>query len=95
MSKKAFTTAPRPKGLDRAAIERFVEQGHGRDVEMTETKKGGKAETHESAPMARLTVDMPRDLHRRFKTACAAHGAKMNDEIRSFIERRLAELEKC
>lgn len=94
MAKKGFATAPRPKNLDPAAIDRFVEQGHGRDVEKTETQKNRNAEDRGSAPMARLTVDMPRELHRRFKTACAANDTKMNDEIRSFIERRLAELEK-
>jgi antitoxin component HigA of HigAB toxin-antitoxin module len=93
MAKKAFTTAPRPKSLDVDAIERFVEQGHGRDVENTEKRKGSKAETQKTVPMARLTVDMPRELHRRFKTVCAAQDKKMNDEIRNFIERRLAELE--
>ena len=94
MAKKAFATAPRPKALDPGDIERFVEQGHGRDVETTEPKKGGKAEAQKAVLMARLTVDMPRELHRRFKTACAAHDTKMNDEIRDFIERRLIELEK-
>lgn len=94
MAKKAFATAPRPKTLDPGAIERFVEQGHGRDVEPAKLKKSGKAETQKTVPMARLTVDMPRELHRRFKTACAAHDTKMNDEIRGFIEHRLAELEK-
>lgn len=40
----------------------------------------------------RLTVDLPQDMHRRFKAACAMAGTKMNDEIRRFVERRLAEL---
>jgi len=43
--------------------------------------------------MARLTVDLPRDLHRRFKIACVLADTKMNEEIRSFIIRRSAELE--
>jgi hypothetical protein len=36
--------------------------------------------------LARLTIDLPRELHRQFKTACAAKGTKMIDEVRSFIE---------
>ena len=92
MAKKGFTTAPRPKGIASNAIDKFVEGGHGRDVERTETQKNGKM--GQDIPMARLTVDMPRDLHRRFKAACASKDRKMNDEIRSFIERRLIELEE-
>ncbi|WP_372922783.1 hypothetical protein [Roseovarius sp.] len=94
MVKKGFTTAPRPKGIDPNAIDKFVKGGHGRDVESTDTQKHGKTETHQDVPIARLTVDMPRDLHRRFKAACASKDRKMNDEIRSFIQRRLIELEK-
>lgn len=41
--------------------------------------------------MVRLTVDMPRDLHRRYKASCAVRGIKMNEEIRSFIERCMHE----
>lgn len=97
MSKKTFKAAPRPQP-SAAAIERFVNEGHGRDVEpaITETQKSAKAETKVSAsdgPPARLTVDMPKELHRRFKGLCSMAGLKMNDEIRSFIERRVAELE--
>ena len=42
---------------------------------------------------ARLTIDLPRDMHRRFKIACTVAGTKMNAEIRRFIDRRSAELE--
>ncbi|MXW08326.1 MAG: hypothetical protein F4Z78_00730 [Gammaproteobacteria bacterium] len=42
---------------------------------------------------SRLTVDLPREQHRRFKIACTVAGTKMNDEIRRFIDRRCAELE--
>lgn len=94
MAKKGFTSAPRPKGIDSNAIDKFVEGGHGRDVGRTETQKNRNTDKIQNVAMARLTVDMPRDLHRRFKAACASKDRKMNDEIRSFIERRLIELEK-
>ncbi|MBV9481124.1 MAG: hypothetical protein JO249_10270 [Acidobacteria bacterium] len=35
---------------------------------------------------ARLTIDLPHDLHTRFKAACAQHRTKMKDEVLSFIE---------
>ena len=40
-----------------------------------------------------VAADLPRAQHRRFKIACTVAGAKMNDEIRRFIDRRCAELE--
>lgn len=93
MAKKTFIASPRPRGLDPATIDRFVEEGHGHDARSKDTHKHRDTEPREPVPMARLTVDMPRELHRRFKVACAAHDTRMNDEIRNFIERRLAELE--
>jgi hypothetical protein len=36
--------------------------------------------------MARLTIDLPEELHTRFKAACAQQRTKMVDEIRRFIE---------
>ena len=72
------------------AIASFVTGGSGKD---TETQKNRKMEKHESVEMARLTVDLPKAAHRRFKSACAISDVKMNDEIRQFIERRTAELE--
>ena len=36
--------------------------------------------------LARLTIDLPRDLHARFKSACALNNTRMLDEVRGFIE---------
>ena len=36
--------------------------------------------------IARLTIDLPPDLHARFKAACAIHRTKMVDEVTKFIE---------
>ena len=43
---------------------------------------------------ARLTVDLTADDHAAFKLACVKARVKMNDEIRQFITKRTAELEK-
>jgi len=40
----------------------------------------------EKAKMARLTIDLPADLHRRFKAGCALKETRMIDEVRRFIE---------
>lgn len=36
--------------------------------------------------MARLTIDVPEDLHARFKAACASERTKMKAEVLRFIE---------
>jgi hypothetical protein len=43
--------------------------------------------------MRRLSIDIPDDLHYRFKNACARSRRKMHEEVASFIERRTRELE--
>jgi len=92
MSKKSFKTAPKPDEKQTAeAIDRFVSSGPGKDDVSV------NAETQKTAndePTKRLTVDMPRSLHLRFKSLCAQHDMKMNDEIRQFIEQRCEELGK-
>ena len=59
-----------------------------------------KAETREAEqaakeePVARLSIDLPKSLHRRFKTACAQADLKMVVEVMQLIELRTSELEK-
>ncbi len=36
--------------------------------------------------MARLTIDLPPELHGKFKSTCALRGTRMIDEVRRFIE---------
>jgi hypothetical protein len=38
------------------------------------------------AKPARLTIDLPEELHTRFKAACASRRTRMVDEVRGFIE---------
>jgi ParG len=35
---------------------------------------------------ARLTIDLPPELHSRFKAACAINKTRMIDEVKAFIE---------
>jgi hypothetical protein len=44
-------------------------------------------------PTARLSLDIPVELHTRFKIACARSRLKMTAELLTLIERRTAELE--
>jgi hypothetical protein len=57
-------------------------------VEIREPTKAVKTEE-----IRRLSIDLPKSLHVRFKAACAATDRKMIDEVMAFIERRTAELE--
>ena len=57
-----------------------------------EKKEGGQASKEE--PVARLSIDLPKSLHRRFKTACAKADLKMVVEVMQLIEKRTSELEK-
>lgn len=45
-------------------------------------------------PTKRLSLDIPRGLHKRFKTACAANDRSMVAELLTFIEQRTEKLEK-
>lgn len=91
MSKKSFTTAPRPKQLTAETIDAYVQGGAGHDT--TATPVPEPATKPKDMPMKRLSIDLPEDAHRRFKVACAAAGRKMAAELTAFIERRTAELE--
>ncbi len=52
--------------------------------------RAAEAPAQQSTPpkvaMTRLTIDLPADLHHRFKVACAEHRTRMVDEVRRFIE---------
>jgi ParG len=55
----------------------------------TDTQKTGNAERQKSVTtekLARLTIDLPQELHGQFKAACAKQHTKMKDEVLRFIE---------
>ena len=92
MSKKNLTKPLPNKQPTSDEMDTFVRGGAGKDAEEqisvnTELRTSVKPEN------SRLTVDLPRSQHRRFKIACTVAGTKMNDEIRRFIDRRCVELE--
>lgn len=46
-----------------------------------------KQPSHLPGPgMKRLTIDIPENVHRLFKSGCAYRGTKMSDVIREFLE---------
>ena len=45
-----------------------------------------QAEPKPRLKMARLTIDLPPDLHAKFKASCALAGTDMVTEVRTFIE---------
>jgi hypothetical protein len=57
-------------------------------------EKREATEPQNQEPVARLSIDLPKSLHRRFKTACAKADLKMMAEVMALIERRTVELEQ-
>ncbi len=92
MSKKDLTKPLPNRQPTSDEIDTFVRDGVGKDTEKQVPVKP-EAQTLVKTGNSRLTVDLPREQHRRFKIACTVAGTKMNDEIRRFIDRRCAELE--
>ncbi len=80
MSKTPFRMPPKP--AEKAAqLDQWVTGGEGANAAIAAPKAeraGGK--------MARLTIDLPVDLHAKFKATCALKGTRMIDEVRAFIE---------
>lgn len=93
MSKKNLAKPSARRQPTPDQITQFVHGGPGKDEE---TQKSANLETQSSVKekMARLTVDLPRTTHRRFKLACVMADTKMNIELRRMIELRCAELER-
>ncbi len=91
MSKKTFAAAPRPKQLAPEQIDAYVHGGAGHG---TTSAAVTAAEKPKGVPMKRLSIDLPEEMHRRFKVACAASGRKMAVELTAFIERHTEKLEQ-
>jgi hypothetical protein len=70
----------RPKRLSAADLG-FINNGPGKDNVPDEEE-------------IRLAFVLPVSLHTRFKSICATRRIKMADELRLFVERRTAELER-
>src|SRR5271166_452779 len=50
-------------------------------------EKRKTTELQKEEPVARLSIDLPKSLHRRFKTVCAKADLKMVAEVMALIER--------
>ena len=108
MSKKTFSSAPKPSQPSPEEIAAFEQGGVGHDAKVavvapvTETPRvsrvgrprKSKTVAVEAEPTKRLSLDLPASVHKRFKTACSATDRKMTEEIVRYIERRITELEK-
>lgn len=82
-AKPKFSAAPKPQSLT-AEQSAFIDKGRGKD----------RAAPVNDEPTHRLSVDVPKRLHSRYKAACALADIKMTPDIIAFIERRTAELEQ-
>jgi hypothetical protein len=75
---KTFKTAPRRPSKPSNGVALAMTQRH--DTKVVKPK--------------RLSINMPPDLHRRFKIACTRANLVMVNEVLAFIERRTTELER-
>jgi hypothetical protein len=92
MSKKTFSTAPKPRQQPTDdQILAFERGGAGHDTTQVERPVPKVATTDEATK--RLSLDLPASLHTRFKTACSATDRKMVGELQAYIEARTKELE--
>ena len=60
-------------------------------VASTEDWAGFGADDREPEPMKRFTIDVPVELHRRIKAACAKRGLKASSVLRDLLEREFPE----
>ena len=91
MAKKSFQSAPKPKKtVSPEEIDAFVNGGVGSDS----LTKSNKPSSSTRGKTKRLSIDLPQNIHLRFKTACCATQRKMTKEIETFIAQRTTELEK-
>lgn len=90
MTKKSFKAAPTPIEPQADAIDRFVQSGPGKDSMAANAQM---QKTANEEPLKRLTIEVPKSLHTRFKALCAQHETKMADEFRTYMEKQCAEWE--
>lgn len=94
MTKKSFQTAPSPKQPTVDQIAAFEQTGAGHDLAHSNVQNHKTSNVGISnEPTKRLSLDLPENVHKRFKTACSATSRKMTVEVMAFIEARTKELE--
>lgn len=92
MPKKEFKQAPKPtanRAPSDEAVAAFEKNGIG---------QASNPQTHIPAkavePLTRISVDIPKSEHIRFKTACSANGTTMVAELKTFIQAQTQRLEQ-
>lgn len=80
MSKTPFRMPP-PK-VAAVQLDQWVAIGGSADT----TASTAAATSGPGRKLARLTIDLPPELHAKFKAGCAMRGTRMIDEVRGFIE---------
>jgi len=83
--KKASFKQPAGRPLP-AAAESWVGAGADAGGPPPATAAARPARPATGAKPARLTIDLPEELHTAFKAACARRRTRMVDEVRQFIE---------
>ena len=63
-------------------LDEWVAGGEAADA----TGEGTSRSERPAGKIARLTIDLPVELHARFKAGCALKGTRMVDEVRRLIE---------
>lgn len=82
MAKSFKTAALRAAGQPSVdQMNAYVRSGAGKDRKQEE-------------PTARISVDVPESIHRRYKAACVMAGVRMSADLASWVEKRVVELEK-
>jgi len=81
MSDKTFSSSSKSKDEQILAFEQ------------DRTERSEAIRQTERNATKRLSLDLPKSMHTRFKTACSATGRKMVAELQSYIEQRIQELE--
>jgi len=81
MSKPSFRMPQRAASAG-GEIDKWVVSGEG----TTAVPEPGAHHDRVVGKPARLTIDLPAELHARFKATCALRGTRMIDEVRKFIE---------
>jgi len=82
-AKPKFSAARKPPALT-AEQAAYIDGGKGKDQPTAAL----------SEPLTRMSIDLPKRLHKRYKVACALTDIKMAPDLLSFIERRTEELEQ-
>ncbi len=82
-AKPKFSAARKPPALT-AEQAAYIDGGKGKDQPMAAP----------SEPLTRMSLDLPKRLHKRYKVACALADIKMTHDLIALIEVRAAELEQ-